>query len=270
MNAQATILRKIWIFIILTLAVSSVWYFTMILTGSAHDVGLLWMWSPGLAAILTQLIFKGSLQDFAWRPGPTRYLLLAALIPVAYSVTIYGIAWITGVAGFRNPSKNLLIAFVPGFFLYCFAALGEEIGWRGFLVPHLMKITSFAKTVVISWIIWALWHYPAILWADYQSDASRWFDLASLTITIIGLSAMTAWMRLKSGSIWPAVIWHGVHNLLIQAVFLAMTVDTDVSEYVVDDFGIGVVITGIILAIVFLKRGMEFSEEGMRSTVGAG
>ena len=270
MSNRTSILRKIWIFIALTFAISSVWYSMMISAGSARDVAILWMWSPGTAAILTQFIFKGSLKDFAWRPGPTRYLLLAALIPLVYSVTIYGIAWITGLAGFQNPSKNLLIACVPGFFLYCIAALGEEIGWRGFLVPHLIKITSFTKTVLISWIIWAVWHYPAILWADYQSDAPRWFDLTSLTIAIVGLSAMTAWLRLRSGSIWPAVIWHGVHNLLIQAIFLEMTIDTDVSKYVVDDFGIGVMITGIILAIIFLIMGRSMRKEGLRTKVEAG
>jgi membrane protease YdiL (CAAX protease family) len=118
--------------------------------------------------------------------------------------------------------------------------------------------------------IWALWHYPAILWADYHSNAPRWFDLASLTIAIVGLSAMTAWMRLKSGSIWPAVIWHGLHNLLIQAVFLPMTIDAEFSEFVVDDFGIGVMITGVVLAIVFLGRGMKISTEGVSSSPKSG
>lgn len=262
MSEQTTIVRKLGVFVFLTLAISSVSYFAMISSGTAHDVVLLWMWSPGLAAILTQLIFRGSLKEFGWRLGPTRYLLSAALIPLAYSVTIYGIAWITGLAGFKSPSSNLLIAFVPGLFFACFAALGEEIGWRGLLVPHLIKITSFTKTVLISWILWALWHYPAIIWADYHSDAPRWFDLTSLTIAIVGLSAMTAWMRLKSGSIWPPVIWHGVHNLLIQGILLSMTIETDVSAYVVDDFGIGVMITGVVLAIVFLRKGTSLREDG--------
>ena len=116
-----------------------------------------------------------------------------------------------------------------------------------------MKTTSFVNTVLIAGIIWAVWHYPAIIWADYHSDTTRWFDLASLTVTILGMSAMTAWLRLRSGSIWPAVIWHGVHNFLVQTVFLSMTVPTHVSAYVVDDFGLGVMITGVVLALVFLR-----------------
>lgn len=227
----------------------------MISSGSARDTGLIWMWSPGLAAILTQLLFKGNLRVFGWRIGPLKYLILAALIPLGYSAAIYGIVWSTGLAGFQDPSPNLIVAFVPGLFFACIAALGEEIGWRGFLVPYLIKITTFTRTVLITWIMWALWHYPAIIWADYHSNAPRWFDLASLTLTILGLSAMTAWMRLKSGSIWPPVIWHGMHNLLVQGVFLSMTIETEIGEYLVDDFGLGVMITGSLLALIFFWKG---------------
>jgi membrane protease YdiL (CAAX protease family) len=257
MTEKSNIQRKIWIFILLTFGISSICYLAMLSTGSARGVGLLWMWSPGIAAILTQVISKGSLIEFGWRLGRRRYLSLAIIIPLSYAVAIYGITWLTGLAAYQAPSRGLLIAMVPGFFLYCFAALGEEIGWRGFLVPHLIRITSFTKTVLISWIIWAWWHFPAILWADYHSNAPRWFDLSSLTIAILGLSALTAWLRLKSGTIWPAVIWHGLHNLLIQAVFLPMTVDNEISEFIVDDFGIGVMITGVALAILFLRKGRK-------------
>jgi membrane protease YdiL (CAAX protease family) len=226
------------------------------------------MWSPALAAILTQIAFRGSLGELGWRLGPTRYLLWGALIPLAYSAAIYALAWATGLAGFQSPPANLVILFVPGLLLACFAALGEEIGWRGFLVPHLMSTTTFRNTVLISWIVWAVWHYPAIIWADYHSEAPLWFDLTSLTIAILGMSAMTAWMRLRSGSIWPAVIWHGVHNFLIQTVFLSMTVRTEFSGYVVDDFGLGVMVCGAVLAAIFLRSGAEFGKKVALRQVG--
>jgi membrane protease YdiL (CAAX protease family) len=73
-------------------------------------------------------------------------------IPIAYSIAIYVLAWSLGLAVFRAPSRNLLIAFIPGLIPYCIAALGEEIGWRGLLVPSLIRTTSFARTVTISWI----------------------------------------------------------------------------------------------------------------------
>lgn len=266
MSDRSPTVRRLWVFTLLVFSISAVSYFWMISSGSARDVGLIWMWSPGLAAVLTQLIFNGSLRDFGWGPGPARYLILAALIPVGYSVAIYGIVWTTGLAGFQSPSPNLVVAVVPGLLFACFAALGEEIGWRGFLVPQLIKITTFTKTVLLSWIIWALWHYPAIIWADYHSNAPRWFGVVSLTLTLVGLSAMTAWMRLKSGSVWPPVIWHGTHNLLVQGVFLSMTIDTDIGGYLVDDFGLGVMVTGLLLALIFLWKGRNIGELGEIAT----
>jgi membrane protease YdiL (CAAX protease family) len=232
----------------------------MIASGSASDVVLFWMWSPGLAAIMTQLFFKGNLQEFGWKPGPIKYLVLALVIPIAYSIAIYGIVWTTGLAGFQKPSPNLVLAVLPGLIFACFTALGEEIGWRGFLVPYLFKNWTFIRTVLVSWIIWAIWHYPAIIWADYHSDVNRLFDIASLTLTIFGLSSMTAWMRLKSGSIWPPVLWHGMHNLLVQGVFLSMTNETEISKYLVDDFGLGVMATSLLLGIFFLWKARNDEE----------
>lgn len=260
MAARVPNLRKFWVFIALTFLISSGSYSWMITSGSARDVVLFWMWSPGLSAITTQLFFKDNLRDFGWKPGPIKYLILAAVIPIVYSIAIYGIVWITSLAGFRKPSPHLFIAILPGLFFACITALGEEIGWRGFLVPYLFKNWNFTRAVLVSWIIWAVWHFPAIIWADYHSNATRLFDITSLTLTIFGLSSMTAWMRLKSGSIWPPVLWHGMHNILIQGVFLSMTIETEISEYLVDDFGLGVMFTSVLLGLFFLWRARNDEE----------
>ena len=47
---------------------------------------------------------------------------------------------------------------------------GEEIGWRGLLVPELVKVTSFTKTALIIGIVWAAWHIPGIFLADLSGD----------------------------------------------------------------------------------------------------
>jgi Type II CAAX prenyl endopeptidase Rce1-like len=46
------------------------------------------------------------------------------------------------------------------------SALGEEIGWRGFLVPELFKNIGFTGTALISGVVWACWHYPLLIWSD--------------------------------------------------------------------------------------------------------
>jgi membrane protease YdiL (CAAX protease family) len=66
--------------------------------------------------------------------------------------------------------------------------LGEEIGWRGLLVPALAKITSFTRTTLISAAVWSVFHYPALPFADYHSNASLWYALTCFWSTIFSVS----------------------------------------------------------------------------------
>lgn len=252
--------NKIIIFLLLTFAISSGCYYLMASTGSAADVVVLWMWSPGVAAVLTQLLFRDSIRAFGWRLGEAKYLFWGFVIPLLYGLLIYGVAWATGLAGLRKPSAGVLAAIPLGFVAACFAALGEEIGWRGLLIPELSKITTFTKASLVTWVVWAIWHYPAIIFADYHSEAPRWFDLSTLTAAVLGMSILTAWLRLRSGSLWPVVLWHANHNLFIQGVLLNMTIDTGVTEYVVDDFGIGVLLSALIAGYIFWRKRGELEK----------
>jgi len=60
--------------------------------------------------------------------------------------------------------------------------------------------------------------------------------------------------QLESGSMWPAVLWHGNHNLLIQGLFLNMTRDTRITEYIVDDFGVGLMLATLVLGYLFWRK----------------
>jgi uncharacterized protein len=82
--------------------------------------------------------------------------------------------------------------------------IGEEIGWRGFLVPELAKKHGFPVTAMITGFIWAIWHYPVILFADYHGASPAWFYVPLLTVMLPFLTFVWAWLRLKSKSIGPA------------------------------------------------------------------
>lgn len=259
--------RKIAVFLLLTFAFSSIFYYFMYSTGEVL-FGPLWMWSPGTAAVLTQLLFQGSIMDFGWRWGERRYLIAGWGIPLLYGLAIYGATWITGFGGFQVKTitvGGIRIPFIASLLLQetlllipaSLAALGEELGWRGFLVPELMKATSFTKAALMTGAIWAVWHYPAIIFADYNSDAPLWFQLSTFSISVVGMSVYTAWLRLRARSIWPLVLWHGNHNVLIQGLFLNMTTHRNLTKYIVDDFGIGLTIASIALGYMFWARRHE-------------
>jgi membrane protease YdiL (CAAX protease family) len=261
MEKKQILHKKIGIFLLLTFIFSSVFYIFMVSTGSARKIGGFWMWSPGIAAILTKVMFRENLKSIGWQIGDRKYLFLGLGIPLLYALLIYGTVWISGLGRFTpQPVNKVLLYSTVGLFIACLTALGEEIGWRGYLIPELNKLTSFTNASLITGIIWALWHYPAIIFADYKSAAPLIVQLILITITIISFSFFTAWLRVKSNSIWPVVLWHGGHNLFIQQIFLDLTADTGITEYFIDDFGVGVTLAALTLGIVFWRQRKELPD----------
>jgi membrane protease YdiL (CAAX protease family) len=133
-------------------------------------------------------------------------------------------------------------------------------------VPELAKTHRFVPTALISGIIWALWHYPVLLFGDYHSPTPVWFYLPVITVVITLASFLWTWLRLKSGSIWPCVVLHAAHNTFIQRFFEPLTIHTKVTWYVSSEFGIGMLMIAILLAVYFTSRRLEVDHlSGARS-----
>ncbi|OAI43149.1 hypothetical protein AYO41_02835 [Verrucomicrobia bacterium SCGC AG-212-E04] len=71
---------------------------------------------------------------------------------------------------------------------------------------------------------------------------------------VVANSFIAAWFRLRSGSVWPAVILHGSHNMFIQLILTPLTTDTGRTAYLIDEFGAGLAITNVIGAILVWRR----------------
>jgi CAAX protease family protein len=150
-----------------------------------------------------------------------------------------------------------------GFLINAVYALGEELGWRGLLVPELAKVTGFGGTVAVSAAVWALYHYPLILFGDYHSAAPRWWSFLFFTLDIAAFSVIVAWLRLRSGSVWTAAILHASHNLFLQEVFDPLTVSRGKTEYWTTEFGLGITLFyGVVAYLCWRRRGELLVGEG--------
>jgi membrane protease YdiL (CAAX protease family) len=134
--------------------------------------------------------------------------------------------------------------------------LGEEIGWRGFLVPQLSKIMGFAGTALISRIIWAAWHFPLFDFSNLGSWVT-WYELGCFTLMVLGLGFIYTWFRLKTGSIWTAMLLHGSHNLFLQSIFEPLTAGNELTPYFSDETGIVLAILSLLIGLFFWKRRNE-------------
>jgi uncharacterized protein len=94
--------KKILVFLVLTFSISSIFYYLKNSGGTSHDYTLALMWCPGIAALLTQLIFTHSIRDLGWSIPSANYLLMSYVVPLIYVMIVYGFVWLTGIGPF-NP-----------------------------------------------------------------------------------------------------------------------------------------------------------------------
>ncbi|MBN1921246.1 MAG: CPBP family intramembrane metalloprotease [Anaerolineae bacterium] len=96
-------------------------------------------------------------------------------------------------------------------------ALGEELGWRGYLLPILLKLTSQRKATLLHGLLWGLAHAPLIYFgfnygADYWS--APWSGILMMTLVCVVLGTWLAYVTIRAESILPATILHGAGNVI--------------------------------------------------------
>jgi len=256
--------KEVLTFLVLTFALSSVFYYLIISAGSLGADGgwypIALMWCPGIAALVTSLVYRRSLRGLGWGWGLTRYQVSAYLLPIGYGLAAYGAVWLLGLGGIdENYSRDWVSWLLFGTLLNCFAALGEEIGWRGFLVGRLAGSMSFTGLALTSGVIWAVWHMPLILFADYNAGTPAWYSLMCFAMMVIASSFVYAWLRLKSGSLWTAMFLHASHNFWIQGFYDPLTTDRGITKYLTGEFGVALVFVFIPLAYFFWRRRYSLS-----------
>ena len=275
--------RQIITYLFLVLLFSSIFYFLVIRAhqigggGGMYVVGI--MWCPALAAIATLKLNGRRLSELGWKWPATRYVLASWYIPLLYAGVAYAIVWLTGLGGFPNhefidvaakrmglgispaASTVLYVSLVGSFGLArsLSTGLGEEIGWRGFLVPELSKNVGFTGTALISGVVWSLWHYPILIFADYNAGTATWYGLTCFTVMVVSISFVFAWLRLKSGSLWTGALLHASHNLYVQSIFTPLTADTGKTAWFIDEFGAVLPLVAAAVALYFWMRRGEVS-----------
>ena len=257
MEKRSKTFREIVVFLALTILFSALVYIPIIRAGTINGgqsrlAGLL-MLAPGLAAVITYLIFERSLRPVGWQPGKVSYLLLGLVIPFLYCLIEYGFVWLSGRGKFNGQfPPNFLVFLVAMLFNGTLSALLEEVAWRGFLVPKMIKLTSFTNTAIITGLIWAIWHYPLIIFSNVRlGNTPLLYSLACFTVFCVGLSFAAAWLRVKSGSVWASSLLHGSHNVFMLHIFNALTTDSGGTWLLLGEYGVVSAVMGLLLAILF-------------------
>lgn len=198
---------------------------------------ILLMWTPALASIISRLVLREGIADISLRFGgrrTVRSLPIVFLLPIAVGLAAYGLAWLTGLAQFSAPDTYLTAPPIVKFILFLLVnitvgtlyglggSVGEEIGWRGYMLTRLID-ARIPRPVLISGMIWGVWHLPLMLAGLYYAGPSLLLSVALFMISVTSFGYVMAYLRLSTGSIWPAVFLHAVWNAVTQNVFNLFT-----------------------------------------------
>ena len=189
---------------------------------------------PLLAAAIVTALTGGSLrawfgQVLRWR-FPVKWWLAALGIPFVLYTLMAGIHLLVG--GQLNWSEMASPWSVMGGFLTVFLWGGgnEELGWRGFALPHLQRKYGALVSSLIIGVVWTLWHAPPGIiemgWAGWA------LDLPTYTVTVTGISLVATWLYNGSGgSVLLTMVFHAAVNV-VQSFYPIEGMFTPTGEYV--------------------------------------
>ncbi len=228
--------RDVLWFVAITVALSwPLFLLPLVLPGATLVAWALAMFAPALAAVLvTRFIARESLSSLNLRRlGPKRYYLWAWLLPPILSVVallftvLLGIGRLdTSFAAIRQAlpapedgmavppaviiAGQIIAALTIAPLINTIPALGEELGWRGFLLPRLLHLGKW-RAMLLSGVIWGVWHAPAILQGhNYPQNPVLGVFLMIVWCVLLGI--VLSWLYLATRSPWSAALAHGSLN----------------------------------------------------------
>lgn len=231
--------------------------------GLGDEIRMVYMFTPLTAVLLMLLVLTRDgytrvgwqmlgVHRAGWRSWP-----LAVLGPLLVLSCTYGIVWTAGIGRLdlsQYPiTPDLLINLIVGLLVSSLIAFAEEIGWRGYLLPHLLPLGR-VRALLISGLLHGIWHLPLILMTPfYHGTGNRLIVVTLFLLTLTAAGIFYGYLRLQSDSVWPVALAHGAFNTFWD-MFTTLTVAVGLPltlEYLAGETGIFTLV-GVLVMVVWL------------------
>ena len=190
-------------------------------------------------------------------------LVVAVVGPVLIIGLSFAVAVALGVVRFPGPDGSVgadVGKTILATAIFAVVFLGEEVGWRGFLLFRLAEVTSGRRAAVLTGAFHAIFHLPLLLLTTYQSAGNRWVVVPMVMVTLTLAGVWYAWLRLWSGSIWPVALSHSAFNNVVETVGGAAIATSPVTmAYVTTETGAAtMVIVALVAGYLLVRRAADF------------
>jgi len=156
--------------------------------------------SAGVRDLLKRALDYSRIRAKVW------YVPVTLLMP-AVSLLTYGMTRLTGmpIPGPQFSFPTALAMFLP----FCLAALGEELGWSGYLIDPLQERWGALRAGVLVGVVWAVWHYVPLIQVHRSTTWIAWWSLYTLALRVL-----IVWLYNNTGrSVFAATLFHAFSNL---------------------------------------------------------
>jgi len=278
---------KILIFVILSYVFALIMDFmVMIFNLTAFTWGFLRMWSVTLSVAICLAIYGENIsmnfkQFFTFSKKTLIYYLIAPLIVYGCLGIYIAIALPLGFFNFNvyvelianairgtiaslteeqvlnvatiTAYSQIASGYIAAISINAFFALGEEIGWRGYLYRVLGFKPSLANIIIIG-CLWGFWHSSAILLLGYNYTVNRYIGVVLFTLCAIALTYPHLLVSKETYSVVPAASLHGAINALWGLTVVASNLSIELKEILLGLGLLGIVswtITSIALYTIY-------------------
>jgi membrane protease YdiL (CAAX protease family) len=215
--------KTIWHIVIFSFLVTAIAFIAPFLGGSPSKPGpgvILWGIAPMLVALLMRTVTH-DWSDAGFKPAIRKnarwyiFIILASSVMVVMLLLVGRMTSFSSVFGFSMPSYLKMV--LPGLAVFFVTAIFEEIGWRGYMVPKLasLGINNYLAYAIVA-IVWSTWHMPYIRELTWVSSVQE--DVLSsiprLYLMFFAYSILYNEVRLMTGSVWSAVLFHSFVNAI--------------------------------------------------------
>ena len=181
----------------------------------------------------------------------------AIALPLVLCAGAYGTALLIGAGRLHlgTFSAGWAIDLVLALLIGTVVILGEEIGWRGYLLPRIQQLTGRRRAAVLTGFAHGCFHLPLILLATtYDTGGARWIAAPSAVLTITAGGVFYAWLWDRSKTVWPVAIAHNVVNTVFDLGASAVVATSGASlAYVAGETGFATLGVCVVAAVVLLR-----------------